>query len=105
MLELGHLTRGTVLSVGSTAYGVEDWLQLAFPALGRGQSVSLFVFLSKFEDIYTYNNNMSMFSFLLKCKPILSIHIQQNLYYLDPCLDSPRKKHGLTIFCWWLSIK
>lgn len=53
MLELGHLTRGTVLSVGSTAYGVEDWLQLAFPALGRGQSVSLFVFLSKFEDVYT----------------------------------------------------
>lgn len=53
MLDLGHLPRGTILSVGGTAYGVEDWLQLAFPALGRGQSVSLFAFLSKFEDVYT----------------------------------------------------
>lgn len=101
----GHLPRGPILSLGSTAYGVEDWLQAAFPALGGGQSVSLFAFLSKFEDVYTSNNNMSMFSFLLKCKSILSTHIQQNLYYLDPCLDSPRKKHGLTMFSWWLSIK
>lgn len=44
--------------------------------VGKGLSVCLFAPMLNVKDMYSWRNNTSMFSFLVKCKSILSVHIQ-----------------------------